>query len=334
MVNVDMPAVAMGYWVDPEMRIVLERMLARMATRPQLGASPPAEMRARYSEDAKIWNRDPPALAKVRDAVVPVGRPVPVRLYDPIGDGRALPTLIFFHGGGWVVGDLDSNDRALRLLAKSSGAAVLSVDYCLAPEHPFPAPLNECLGVVRWLRAHGSALGLDVGRLAVGGDSAGANLALATAIALRDAGDSWLSFMLLIYGVYLRDPASGSQRQFGGGDFGFGTSAMEALWSLYLGDGVRADDPRAAPLLAPLGDLPPACIVAGGLDPLRDDSRRLAARLIEVGGSFEYLEYPGVVHGFMSMSCDLEVARNAIVRVAGALGRALQVPEVARCASR
>lgn len=329
MVNVDVPAVATGYWFDPEMRTVLERMLARMATRPQLGTSPPAEMRARYSEDAKTWNRDPPALPQVRDAVVPVGRPVPVRLYDPIGDGRALPTLIFFHGGGWVVGDLDSNDRALRMLAKSSGVAVLSVDYCLAPEHPFPAPLNECLEVVRWLRLHGTALGLDVRRLAVGGDSAGANLALSTSIALRDAGESWLSFMLLIYGVYLRDPTSASQLQFGGGDFGFGTAAMEALWSMYLGDAGRADDPRAAPLLAPLGNLPPACIVAGGLDPLRDDSRRLAARLIDVGGCFEYLEFPGVVHGFMSMTCDLAVARNATVRVASALGRALQVSAAA-----
>ncbi len=334
MANGDHRATAEAHWIDPEMRVVLGRMLARMATRPQLGASPPAEMRARYSEDAKNWNRDPPALARIRDAVVPVGRPVPVRLYDPIGDGRALPTLIFFHGGGWVVGDLDSNDRTLRLLAKSSGVAVLSVDYCLAPEYPFPAPLNECLEVVRWLRAHGSALGLDAGRLAVGGDSAGANLALSTAIALRDAGESWLSFMLLIYGVYLRDPISGSQREFGGGDFGFGTAAMEALWSMYVGDGVQANDPRAAPLLAPLGDLPPACIVAGGLDPLRDDSRRLAARLIEIGASFEYLEYPGVVHGFMSMTCDLAVARHATVRAGGALRRALQTPEVAQCTGR
>jgi acetyl esterase len=334
MANIDRPAARTAHWIDPEMRVALGRMLERMATRPLLGTSPPAEMRARYSEDAKIWNRDPPALARVEDTVVPAGRPVPARLYDPIGDGRALPTFIYFHGGGWVVGDLDSNDRALRLLAQLSGVAVLSVDYCLAPEHPFPAPLNECLGVVRWLRAHGAELGLDVGRLAVGGDSAGANLALATAIGLRDAGERWLKFMLLVYGVYVRDPTSASQRQFGGGDFGFGTAAMEALWSMYLGDGGRADDPRAAPLLAPLGNLPPACIVAGGLDPLRDDSRRLAARLIEVGGSFEYLEYPGVIHGFMSMTRDLAVARHAIARVAGTLGRALRVPEVAADATR
>ncbi|MCC7463606.1 MAG: alpha/beta hydrolase [Gammaproteobacteria bacterium] len=326
MTSLDRPADAAADRMDPEMRDVLGRMLERMKARPQLGASPPAEMRARFCDDSRLWNRDPPTLARIQDLLVPVGRSVPARLYDPIGDGRALPTLVYFHGGGWVVGDLDSNDRALRLLAQSSGVAVLSVDYCLAPEHPFPAPWHECLAVVRWVRAHGAELGLDVGRLGAGGDSAGANLALATAIALRDAGEYWLNFMLLVYGVYVRDPTSASHRQFGGGDFGLSTAAMEALWSIYLAGRQCADDPHAAPLLAPLDNLPTACIVAGGLDPLRDDSRRLATRLVEVGGSFEYLEYPGVVHGFMSMTRDLAVARRAIAQVAGTLGRALGVP--------
>jgi len=298
-----------------------------MATRPLLGTSPPPDMRARFAEDARSLNRDAPALARVRDAVIPTGRPVPTRLYDPIGDGRPLPALIYFHGGGWVVGDLDSNDRALRLIAQRSGVAVLSVDYCLAPEHPFPAPLDECLEVVRWLRAHGRELGLNVGRLAIGGDSAGANLALATAIELRDAGETWLDFMLLVYGVYARDSNTESQRQFGGGEFGFGTAAMEALWSMYLGNAQHAGDRRAEPLRAQLRNLPPACIVAGGLDPLRDDSRRLAIRLTEAGGSFEYLEYPGVVHGFMSMTCDLAVARTAVARTGDSLGRALTIRE-------
>ena len=197
---------AEGYELDPDMKIVLARMLERMATRPPMGTSTPAEMRARFADDIVAWNVDPPALPLVENRVASTrDRAVPVRFYDPIGDGDPLPTLIYFHGGGWVVGDLDSNDRALRLLALESGVGILSVDYCLAPENPFPAPLNECLEVARWVYRNGASHGIDVERLAIGGDSAGANLALATAIDLREAGEQWLRYMLLIYGVYARE---------------------------------------------------------------------------------------------------------------------------------
>jgi acetyl esterase len=310
--------------LDPEMRIVLARMLERMASRPPLGTSTPAEMRARFADDIVAWNADPPDVPLIADSVVPTAnRRVPVRFYDPVGDGTLLPTLIYFHGGGWVVGDLDSNDRALRLLALHSGVAILSVDYCLAPEHPFPAPLHECLEVARWVRRHGASHGIDVDRLAIGGDSAGANLALATALDLRDTSEQWLRYMLLVYGVYAREHETASHRRFGDGQFGFGTEAMGALWSMYLGREGSADDPRAAPLRARLDNLPPACIVAGQLDPLRDDSRRLGGRLIAAGGSVDYLEYPGVIHGFMSMTRDLAVARRATASVADSLRRGL-----------
>lgn len=310
--------------LDPEMRIVLDRMLARMATRPAFGTSSPAEMRARFAEDVRVWNADPPEVPCIEDRSVPTPvRDVPVRLYHPAVGHATRGALIYFHGGGWVVGDLDSNDRAVRMLALQSGSAVLSVDYCLAPEHPFPQPLDECLAVVRWVRRHGAAWGIDVDRLAVGGDSAGANLALAAALDLRDAGENWLHFMLLVYGVYARDHDTISHRVFGNGEYGLGTAAMDLLWTAYLGPNGCAEDPRAAPLRAGLAGLPPACIVAGAMDPLRDDSRRLAARLIEAGGCVEYLEYPGVVHGFMSMTRDLAVARRGTAQAGDALQRAL-----------
>jgi acetyl esterase len=306
------------------MQIVLSRMLARVAERPPMGTAPAPQMRQRFNEDVVSWNRDPPPLAHIEDLQVPTAaRAVPVRLYDPRSSRTPNATLIFFHGGGWVVGDLDSNDRALRLLALESGCTVLSVDYCLAPEHKFPAALDECLAVTRWLCRHGEAWGVDSGRLAVGGDSAGANLALTTALALRDAGDSWLRALLLIYGAYAPDFDTESYRAFGGGQFGLATLGMRALWALYLRDPADGENPRAAPLRADLRGLPPACLIAGGLDPLRDDSRRLATRLIEAGGAVDFVEYPGVIHGFMSMTCDVDAARRGTRHAARWLSAAL-----------
>jgi acetyl esterase len=294
-----------------------------------MGAAPPAEMRARFNQDVIAWNLDPPPLARVEDLRVPTARrEVPVRLYDATGmtarpGHRGEPAIIFYHGGGWVVGDLDSNDRAMRLLALESGVTVISVDYCLAPEHKFPEPLDECLAVARWIHCHGAAWRIDPQRLALGGDSAGANLALATALDLRDAGENWLKYLLLIYGVYARDHDTDSHRRFGGANFGLGTQGMDALWSLYVANRADSENPRAAPLRAQLAGLPAAYVVAGGLDPLRDDSRRLAAHLIEVGGAVEYCEYPGMIHGFMSMTLDLSVTRSATTHAAASLRRAL-----------
>lgn len=318
---------SIAHYIDPDMRPVLALMVQQAAQRPTLGTSSPADMRRRFSADVLSWNRELPDVARIENlAVSTVKRAVPVRIYDASPSSQLRPVLVFFHGGGWVVGDLDSNDRALRLLAIHSGIAVVSVDYCLAPEHKFPAPLDECVAVVRWLREHGNLWGFDTAHMAVGGDSAGANLALATALDLRAAGDRGLAAMLLIYGVYARDHDSESHRLFGDGRFGFGTEAMDALWSMYLAQPADAENPRAAPLRAELTGLPPAILVAGGLDPLRDDSRRLAARLVTVGVSVEYREYPGVVHGFMGMTRDLAVTRRATAEVADSLRRLL-VPQ-------
>lgn len=318
--------------VDPELQPILARMLARMAERPPLGTSTGAEMRARFSEDVAAWNADPPPLACIENRTVSTAaRAVPVRIYSTAPRTEPQPAIVFFHGGGWVVGDLDSNERALRVLAIESGVTVVSVDYCLAPENPFPAALDECVAVGRWIHLHGEQWGIDPDCLAFGGDSAGANLSLAAALDLRDAGENWLRCLLLIYGAYAWESDTESHRLFGDGSMGFGTEAMDALWSMYLGGRAQADNPRAAPLRAELGGLPPAHVVAGGLDPLRDDSRRLAARLIEAGVGVEYHEYPGVVHGFMSMTRDLSVARRATARAADSLRRSLtpRAPAVA-----
>lgn len=315
---------AKDVYIDPQTAPIIERMLATLAERGPMGSAPPALMRQRFNEDVKAWNQDLPELAAVSDRVCETAAgSVPVRLYEPAAASTPQPCLVFLHGGGWVVGDLDTNERTLRLLALESGVRVLSVDYPLAPEHPFPAALDAGVAVLRWLRTHGAGWGIDPDRLAVGGDSAGGNLALAAALDLRDAGENFLRFMLLIYPALSPEPHSASHRIFGGGDFGLGTEAMKYFWEQYLGTTGSREDPRAAPLRADAAQLPPAYLVTAGLDPLTDDSVALAEKLRAAGIAATHRHYPGVIHGFFSMSLFLDAGAQAVHEAAAALGAAL-----------
>ena len=312
-----------AHYIDPQMKPILERMREKMASRAGVQVSPP-EMRVRFLADMAVWNQNPVELPRVEDKTVPGAfGDVRVRLYDPVGGGTALPAIIYFHGGGWIVGNSDSVDAGLRLLAKLSGVAVLSVDYALAPEHKFPEPLEDCIAVSRWLRGHAGAWGVDTERLAIGGDSAGANLALATLLALRDSGENWLKFALLLYGAYAADYVTQSHRDFGGVEYGVGTEGAKKFWSMYLRDEADRLNPLAAPLFAELGGLPPLYLVAAGLDPLRDDTRNLARRLAQARVPHEVKEYSGVVHGFMSMVHRLDAAVEATKAAAEALRTAV-----------
>lgn len=314
---------AAAHYIDPQMKPILERMREKMASRAAVQVSPP-EMRVRFAADMAVWNENPIGLTRVEDKTVPGAfGDVRVRLYDPIGSETPLPAIIYFHGGGWIVGDCDTVDAGLRLLAKSSGVAVLSVDYALAPEHKFPEPLEDCIAVSRWLRGNAGAWSVDTERLAIGGDSAGANLALATALALRDSGENWLRFSLLVYGVYATDYATESYRDFGGNEYGPGTLGMEMFLSMYLRNEADRRNPLAMPLLAELKGLPPHYLVAAGLDPLRDDTRNLARRLAQARVPHEVKEYSGVVHGFMSMVHGLDAAVEATRAAAEALRTAV-----------
>ena len=313
-----------GIYVDPQVVPIIERMLETLAERGPMGLVTPAVMRQRFNEDVKAWNQDLPALPSVQDLVCDTAAgPVPVRLYDPAGGDEPRPCLVFIHGGGWIVGDLETNERTLRVLALESGVRILSVDYPLAPEHKFPEGLDACLGVVRWVREHGADWGLDPERLAIGGDSAGGNLALAAALDLRDAGENFLRFALLIYAALSPEPHSHSHRMFGGGDFGLGTVAMEYFWSLYLGDDGQRSNPRAVPLLAGMENMPPMHLVTAGLDPLTDDSSALAEKLQALDIPVEHRHYPGVIHGFFSMSLFLDAGAKAVREAGEALRKAL-----------
>lgn len=312
-------------WVDPQMKPILQAMLERMASRVPMTEIAPEEMRARAAADLSKWNEDPPALARVENLTIPgpFGE-TKLRLYDPLGGAAPRPALVYFHGGGWVIGDLDTEDRSLRQLALASGTTIVSVDYKLAPEHKFPKPVEDCAAAFTWIADHAADLGLDPARLAVGGASAGANLALAATLMMRGRGDDRAKFMLLFYGVFADNVETDSYRLFGGGDYGLGHDAMAFFYTLYLSNSVQRTDPLVSPVRADLAGLPPVYLVAADLDPLRDDSRQLAERLRAAGVPTEIKEYPGVVHGFTLMGRMLDAANNALDDAGRALAAGLQ----------
>jgi len=314
-------------YIDPQIEPILERMLGVMAERGPIGSISPPEMRERFNEDVSGWNLELPEIHHTEDFQIETGAGlVPVRLYDPVARDTELPCLIFIHGGGWIVGDLETNERTMRLLAIRSGIRILSVDYPLAPENKFPVGLDACVAVTRWVRQNGRDRGINPDRLAIGGDSAGGNLALATALDLRNAGENWLKLGLMIYPALSPHADTESHQSFGQGEFGLGTDAMHYFWGEYLADASQKSDPRAVPLLADMHSMPPMYIVTAGLDALTDDSRILETRLRESGIDAIHRHYPGMIHGFFSMALFLEVGDKAVNEAAAALAEALNGP--------
>lgn len=247
---------------------------------------------------------------------------VPVRLYRP-NDRTDLGLLVYYHGGGWVLGGLESHDDVCRRLANAMGHAVLSVDYRLAPEHPFPAPLADSLNALRWAHDNASELGIDPTRIAVGGDSAGGNLAAVVA-QLRPVD---LRHQMLIYPV--TDARRGSQSYRDNAE-GYRLTAASMKWFCdhYLSGGHGSeDDPRVSPLCAPesaLAGAPPALVITAEYDPLRDEGEEYARRLIAAGVPCTLTRYYGQIHGFFSMSAFVDDAPQAIAQAAAAVKQAFE----------
>jgi acetyl esterase len=249
------------------------------------------------------------------------GGNVGVRVYTPLNaSAPLLPGLVFFHGGGFVLGDLESHDGLCRSIANESGCRVVSVDYRLAPEHPFPAAVEDCMAAAEWAAANAADLGIDAARIAVGGDSAGGNLAAVVAVLAKKKGAPKLSFQLLIYPVtQLGGPDTASMKENAAGYF-LEKSSMEWFTRLYCPDLAHRGDPRLSPLLADdLAGLPPAYVVTAGFDPLRDEGKAYADKLDAAGVPVTYVNYPGMVHGFFSFRALVPKAREAMAAAAAAL---------------
>lgn len=295
----------------------------------ELGPLPPnpsaAQRRARIEEVGRREARPYPAGLAVSDHYLALpGRELPVRLYRP--PSPVPPALlVFFHGGGWVIGSIASHDRLAAELAHGSGVAIASVHYRRAPETPFPGPCDDAAAALAALAELAPSLGCDASRLGVGGDSSGGHLAIAAALAARDGGRTRLRLQLLIYPAI--DPAcdSESYRRYGGTG-PLSTGDMQWFWRQFLGGHAGRDDPRIAPLRAAAAGLPPAHIFTAELDPLRDEGEAFGEHLRRAGVDARIVRVPGVVHGFARLTAHSAVAAAAVAGMARELGSALATP--------
>ena len=285
------------------------------AGRPPYETVSPAEAREFYAQARFVSNPEPPELEKVQPIAIPSpAGPIPARIYTPKNlrkaDGLA-PCLVFFHGGGWVIGDLDSHDVVCRKLADEGELIVMSVDYRLAPEHKFPAAVDDAIAATRWIAEHAKQHSIDPSRLMVGGDSAGGNLAAVVAIAARDGNGPDIAGQVLIYPAIDFAMTHPSHRE---PETSILLTHSVILWfrDHYLNGVADVHDWRASPARAKtLIGLPPAYVLTAGADPLRDEGEEYARRLTEAGVPVTYRHFPGQFHGFFTMGKLLQQANVA-----------------------
>jgi acetyl esterase len=311
--------------LDPQAQNVIDLVIK--SGRPAYHTLSPKDARQLFRETRPASTPTPPEIGVVRNlAADGPGGPIPLRVYRPAGvaAGAPLPALVYFHGGGWVIGDLDTHDVQCRQLTAEAGITVVAVDYRLAPEHKFPAAVDDAWAATRWLVAHGLELGVDARRLAVGGDSAGGNLAAVVALLARDAGAPAIALQVLVYPVTDLGAESPSYSAFAEG-YMLTRESMRWFINHYLKSRSEAQDWRASPIrAASLSGLPPALVVTAGYDPLRDEGAAYAARLTEAGVPVDYVCYGGMVHGFMPMGRLIDTGNRALAHVAATLRQALR----------
>jgi acetyl esterase len=309
-----------GQDLSAEMQALL-RLAALTGDDAGVDGLPPQEARARMKAAALAAAGPGDSDSAGVDLAIPgPAGTIPARLYDPPSGGlEGRPLVVYLHGGCWVLGDLDTHDGVCRFLAANADAAVLSVEYRLAPEHPFPAAIEDAVAAFRWAGAETARLGVDPARIAIAGDSAGGNLAAAVARLARDDGGPGPAMQALIYPIVDPGEESASRRAFAEG---FLLTGAELEWfeRAYLTEGADRDDPRVSLLRADdLSGLAPAYVLTAGFDPLRDEGEAYAAALRAAGVPVALRRHPGLIHGFANMTAISHAAREAIGELAGAL---------------
>jgi len=307
--------------VDPQVAFVLD--LVVKSGRPAYHTLSPKEARQLFIDTRPASTPQPPAIGSVRN--LSAGS-IPIRVYRPAGvpDATRLPVLVFFHGGGWVIGDLDTHDTLCRQLTAEAGISVVAVDYRLAPEHKFPAAADDAWAATKWVVEHAAELGVDPGKLAVGGDSAGGNLAAVVALQARDAGGPAITLQALLYPVTDLGAETQSYRDLADG-YMLTREGMRWFIAHYLGKPQDAEDWRASPIRArSFAGVAPALIVTAGYDPLRDEGDAYAQKLRAAGVNVDHVSFGGMIHGFVPMGKLIDTGNRAVTLIAGSLRHALR----------
>ena len=307
--------------LDPEAKAILDALSGGEEVDPF--SLPHTVIREGFAAMSSSAEGPEVSTVEMREVDGPAGK-IPVRIYTPAGKAPR-PGIVFFHGGGFVVCDLDSHDATCRELANGADCVVVSVDYRLAPEAKFPAAPEDCYAATQWVSREAEQLGIDPARIAVAGDSAGGNLAAVVAMMCRDRGGPSLVHQLLIYPVTDNRFDTTSYKDNGSGYF-LSANMMRWFWHHYLDSEADGDNPLASPLRArDLSGLPSATVLTAEYDPLRDEGCAYVKRLQEAGVATAHTNYPGVFHGFIGMTEQIPRARQAVEEACAALRKAFQV---------
>lgn len=298
--------------IDPQIRRFAETIARSYEEYADVGSVSPDDARKIAECVRRPWRSGGPVMAATKDLSLSTAcGAVNVRIYYP-SDAPNLPVLVYLHGGGWTIFSLDTHDRIMREYAARAGIAVVGVDYALSPEAKFPRAQQQTVAVLKALAAEGAAFGLDPSRIAAGGDSAGANLALTAAIALRDEGRGGiLSGLLLNYGVYEKAISAHAEQCFGGPDFMLNAAEMRSFWSNYLACEGDSANPLVQPMLADLTALPPALLVVAECDILAEQNHKMGRRLHAMGVPVTVKSYAGTTHSFLEAVSIAEISGRA-----------------------
>jgi acetyl esterase len=309
--------------LDPLIQAFLDQFNAQSSL--PLWQLPPAQAREVFVAMMDLVGPKDVPIGKTENISIPgpAGN-IPARIYSPVAAGSdAQPTLVFFHGGGWVIGDLDTHDGLCRLFANEGALKVIAVDYRRAPEHPFPAAIEDAFAAASWIEANAAKLGVDPNRIAIGGDSAGAGLCASLAQMAKAAGSPRIGYQLLMFPVTHVGADTPSLHDFAKGYF-LETETLEWFYRCYVPNANDRNDPRVSPLLAAdVSGLPGAYVMLAGYDPLHDEGLRYANKLREAGVAVSVTDYPDLIHDFIYMQAILPQAHAAVTAAAKAVAAAL-----------